>query len=74
MTGVRRIVPLTLGWIDLPERILVHGGSRDELRVPVPGILLECDGGWVLLDTGFNTALISDAALRARFHGWPWMS
>jgi N-acyl homoserine lactone hydrolase len=73
MAGVRRIVPLTLGWIDLPERILVHGGSRDELRVPVPGILLECDGGWVLLDTGFNTALISDAALRARFHGWPGM-
>jgi glyoxylase-like metal-dependent hydrolase (beta-lactamase superfamily II) len=35
----------------------------------VPGILLLCDGGWLLLDTGFNTALIRDAALRRRFYG-----
>jgi N-acyl homoserine lactone hydrolase len=73
MTGVRRIVPLTLGWIDLPEYILIRGAPGTERRVPVPGVLLECDGGWLLLDTGFNTALIRDAALRARFHGWPQM-
>jgi glyoxylase-like metal-dependent hydrolase (beta-lactamase superfamily II) len=36
---------------------------------PVPGILLLCDGGWLLLDTGFNTALIRDTALRRRFYG-----
>jgi glyoxylase-like metal-dependent hydrolase (beta-lactamase superfamily II) len=41
------------------------------LREPVPGVLLLCDGGWLLLDTGYNTALITDRALRARFHGDP---
>ena len=30
------------------------------MREPVPGVLLQTDGGWVLLDTGFNTALIRD--------------
>jgi glyoxylase-like metal-dependent hydrolase (beta-lactamase superfamily II) len=50
----------------------VEGAPHDEfLREPVPGILLDCDGGWLLLDTGFNTALISDPALRRRFHGDP---
>ncbi|HEY6786868.1 MAG TPA: N-acyl homoserine lactonase family protein [Trebonia sp.] len=71
MSGVRRVVPLTLGWVDLPQYVLVHGGSDEELRVPVPGVLLECDGGWVLLDTGMNTALIRDPALRRRFFGDP---
>ncbi len=65
MSGVRRVVPVTLGLIDLPERILVQDGSDRELRVPVPGVLVQCDGGWLLLDTGFNTALITDPALRA---------
>ncbi len=32
---------------------------------------LRCDGGWLLLDTGFNTALITDPALRRRYHGDP---
>jgi glyoxylase-like metal-dependent hydrolase (beta-lactamase superfamily II) len=70
--GVRRIVPLTLGWEELPKSVSVHGAPPGErLREPVPGILLECDGGWLLLDTGFNTALIRDPALRRRFHGDP---
>jgi N-acyl homoserine lactone hydrolase len=71
-TGIRRIVPLTLGWEDLPKSVSVEGASGQErLREPVPGVLLECDGGWLLLDTGFNTALITDPALRRRFHGDP---
>jgi N-acyl homoserine lactone hydrolase len=73
MTGVRRVVPLTLGWIDLPRHVLVRDQSDEQVRVPVPGVLLQCDGGWLLLDTGFNTALIADAALRRRFHGDPAM-
>jgi len=71
-TGIRRIVLLTLGWEDLPKSVSVAGASDQEwLREPVPGVLLECDGGWLLLDTGFNTALITDPALRRRFHGDP---
>ncbi len=71
-TGVRRIVLLTLGWEDLPKSVSVEGASGQErLWEPVPGVLLECDGGWLLLDTGFNIALITDPALRRRFHGDP---
>jgi glyoxylase-like metal-dependent hydrolase (beta-lactamase superfamily II) len=51
--GVRRIVLLTLGWEELPKSVSVHGAPADErLREPVPGVLLECSGGWLLLDTG----------------------
>jgi N-acyl homoserine lactone hydrolase len=70
--GIRRIVPLTLGWEDLPKSVSVDGAPpRERLREPVPGVLLQSDGGWLLLDTGFNTALITDPALRRRFHGDP---
>jgi N-acyl homoserine lactone hydrolase len=71
-TGVRQVVPLTLGWEDLPKSVSVHGAPPEERLVePVPGVLLLCDGGWMLLDTGFNPALITDPALRRRFHGDP---
>jgi N-acyl homoserine lactone hydrolase len=71
-SGVRRIVPLTLGWADLPRSVSIHGApDGDRLREPVPGVLLLCDGGWLLLDTGYNTALITDPALRRRYHGDP---
>src|SRR5260370_42460013 len=68
-TGVRRIVLLTLGWERILKRYSVHGDmSGETITEPVPGVLLECDGGWVLLDTGFNPALIGDPPLRRRFH------
>ena len=68
--GVSRVVPLTLGWEDLPKTVSVHGADPSvRLREPVPGVLLELDGGWLLLDTGFNPALIRDPALYRRFHG-----
>jgi N-acyl homoserine lactone hydrolase len=72
VSGVRRIVPLTLGWEELPKSVSVHGAPEHErLREPVPGLLLEVDGGWLLLDTGFNTALIRDPWLASRYHGRP---
>jgi glyoxylase-like metal-dependent hydrolase (beta-lactamase superfamily II) len=41
---------------ELPKRVSVHGAPPQErVREPVPAVLLECDGGWLLLDTGFNT-------------------
>jgi N-acyl homoserine lactone hydrolase len=71
-SGVREIVLLTLGWEDLPKSVSVYGApSEQRMREPVPGVLLRCDGGWLLLDTGFNAALINDPALRRRFHGNP---
>src|SRR5258706_11136505 len=38
------------------------------LREPVPGVLCEVDGGWVLLDAGFNAPLVRDPILYKRFH------
>jgi N-acyl homoserine lactone hydrolase len=68
-SGVRRIVLLTLGWEELPKSISVYGAAPHlRMREPVPGVLLQADGGWVLLDTGFNTALIRDPALYRRFY------
>ncbi len=67
-SGVRRIILLTLGWEELPKSVSVYGAPPEErLREPVPGVLLQTDGGWVLLDTGFNTALVRDPALYRRF-------
>ncbi|HEY1967233.1 MAG TPA: N-acyl homoserine lactonase family protein [Pseudonocardia sp.] len=72
MVGVTEIVLLTLGWEELPKSVSVYGAPEHErLREPVPGVLLRADGGWLLLDTGFNTALIRDLALRRRYHGRP---
>lgn len=70
MSGVLRVVPLLLGWEELPKSFSVHGADPTvRLREPVPGILLQLDGGWMLLDTGFNPFLIRDPLLYQRFHG-----
>jgi glyoxylase-like metal-dependent hydrolase (beta-lactamase superfamily II) len=67
-SGVRRIILLTLGWEELPKSVSVYGAPPGErMREPVPGVLLQTDGGWVLLDTGFNAALVRDPALHRRF-------
>ncbi len=67
---VTRVVPLTFGWEDLPKTISIHGGDPSvRLREPVPGVLCQLDGGWLLLDTGFNDPLVRDPALHQRFHG-----
>lgn len=71
-SGARRVALLTLGWVELPRHVSVHADRTGErLREPVPAVLVEVDGGLVLLDTGYNTALLRDAALRRRFHGDP---
>jgi glyoxylase-like metal-dependent hydrolase (beta-lactamase superfamily II) len=68
--GVHRVVPLTFGWEDLPETVSIHGGDPSvRLREPVPGVLLDVDGGWMLLDTGFNVPMVRDPLLHRRFHG-----
>jgi len=70
VSGVRRVVPLTFGWEELPQTISIHGGDPTvRLREPVPGVLLQVDGGWMLLDTGFNVPMVRDPLLYRRFHG-----
>jgi N-acyl homoserine lactone hydrolase len=69
---VRRVIPLTLGWEELPITISIHTSHGSDpnvrLREPVPGVLCEVDGGWVLLDAGFNAPLVRDPILYQRFH------
>lgn len=68
--SVRRVIPLTLGWEFLPKTVSVLGADPSiRLREPVPGVLLQIDDGWMLLDTGLNPALVRDPLLYQRFHG-----
>ena len=68
--SVRRVIPLTLGWEDLPKTVSVLGADPSiRLREPVPAVLLQIDDGWLLLDTGLNPALVRDPLLYSRFHG-----
>ena len=67
--GVNRVFMLTVGWEDLPKSWSVHGADPEiRLVEPVPVVLIESIDGWVMLDTGFNKALIEDPALYRRFH------
>lgn len=71
-TGVRRIILLTLGYEDLPRSISIYGAPPEERMLePTPGVLLEVDGGWVMLDTGFNAAIVRDPAMSSRFYPDP---
>ena len=73
MAGVRRVVPMVFGWEHLAlrySRPLVEQPMADELmREPVPGLLLEADGGWILVDSGLNAPLVRDPAHYSRFWG-----
>ena len=73
MAGVRRVVPMIFGWEHLAlrySRPLIEEPLADELmREPVPGLLLEVDGGWVLVDSGLNTPLVRDPSHYSRYWG-----
>jgi N-acyl homoserine lactone hydrolase len=70
MSGVRRLIPLVLGWERLPKSYSIHGEESGEVLVePVPAVLLDTDDGWTLIDTGMSTALIRDRPLFERLHG-----
>jgi glyoxylase-like metal-dependent hydrolase (beta-lactamase superfamily II) len=66
---------MILGFEHLPLRVSMPlaDASRAStmLREPVPGLLLEVDGGWFLVDSGFNTPLIRDPWLHRRFFSSP---
>ena len=69
MTG-RRLVPLTLGWHELDRCIALDGyppGEGD--RIPIPGWVIERDGGGLILyDTGYDPAA---APSELAFPGYP---
>ena len=64
---------MIFGWEHLAlrySRPLIDEPSASRImREPVPGLLLEVDGGWVLIDSGFNVPLVRDPAHYCRFWG-----
>ena len=64
---------MIFGWEHLAlrySRPLVEEPTAGELmREPVPGLLLEADGGWILVDSGLNAPLVRDPAHYSRFWG-----
>ena len=71
--GVRRVVPMVFGWehcsLTLSLPLVEQARRLDRYRAPVPGLLLEVDGGWLLVDSGFNVPLVRDPSLHRRFWG-----
>jgi glyoxylase-like metal-dependent hydrolase (beta-lactamase superfamily II) len=68
-------VPLVLGWVTVPMGMsrptVPEPWASTRLREPVPGLLVQTDGGWLLIDAGFNTPLWRDEPLRRRFFSDP---
>ena len=74
--GVGRVIPLVVGWATVPLSMSLAdlgpdrpGAAPARIREPVPALLVELDGGWLLIDSGLNPVLLRDPALRRRFHG-----
>ncbi|CAN5691294.1 N-acyl homoserine lactonase family protein [soil metagenome] len=72
-TDVRRVIPLTYGWEHFPKAISTPKGSDRGrvMRQPVPGLLIDVGDGYILLDTGFNAAVVRDPFLYERYWGPP---
>lgn len=70
-SDVRRVVPLTFGWEHIPKRISTPLGPDPDRHMvePVPGLLVEVDGGYLLFDTGFNAGVVRDAPMYERYWG-----
>ncbi len=64
-----RVIPLTLGWETVPRSVSLHGDTSGfKITEPVPAVLVETPAGWVLLDTGYNPALVRDPLFAERFY------
>jgi len=57
-----RLFGLTLAWEHCPESVSLEGGTRELLRLPVIGILVHSEIGWVLLETGMDPGHFVDGA------------
>jgi len=73
--GALDVIPLVLGWVTVPLGVSLPRADPQRrhlpIREPVPGLLIELDGGYLLVDSGFNAPLLRDAAFRHRFFSDP---
>jgi N-acyl homoserine lactone hydrolase len=72
LTGApRRLHCFTYGYEPIPESVSIRGGDPARfLLEPVTGVAVEYDGGWALLDTGFNVATVRDPVARAAHYNY----
>lgn len=74
MTAVKKLTVLLCGYEILPRSVSIRGGGdRFVMSVPISAYLLETAQGFVVFDTGFNSAILRDPDLRQRHitaHGW----
>lgn len=64
-----RLYAFRYGWEPIPEDVSLLGGSPDAyLLEPVTGAAVVYEGGWVLLDTGFDPDTIRDPQRRAEHY------
>ncbi len=69
MTSVRKLYILLCGYEIIRKSACLRGASRAQiLAVPICAYLLDTERGWVLFDTGLDSAALADpAAARAAF-------
>src|SRR4028118_1448146 len=60
----RRMFLLQYGAEPSPKWISVRGADEHILWMPIIGIAVETDAGWVLLETGMGRALLEDTPAR----------
>ncbi len=74
MTDVKRLFVLLCGYEVIPKTISTRDrGDRLILAEPICAYLLDTSNGWVLLDTGINSAYANDPVSRDReflSHDW----
>ncbi|WP_062461334.1 N-acyl homoserine lactonase family protein [Demequina soli] len=57
--------PFVVGYEPMRESMSIHGGDQSRhLLEPVTAVAVEYVDGWVLLDTGFNVAVVRDPERR----------
>jgi glyoxylase-like metal-dependent hydrolase (beta-lactamase superfamily II) len=72
-----RMFLLQYGAEPSPKWISVRGGGDAVLWMPVIGIVVHTEAGWVLLETGMRRAFLDDEALRRSVYTTaeqPWMT
>ena len=74
MTAVEKLTVLLCGYEIIPRGVSIRGGGyRFVMSVPICAYLLETREGLVVFDTGFDSSLLRDPALREEHfaqHGW----
>jgi glyoxylase-like metal-dependent hydrolase (beta-lactamase superfamily II) len=71
MSHANRFFLLEYGAEPSPKWVSVRDGGHQVLWMPIIGVLVDTDAGWVLLETGMSAAFLADASTRTRVYATP---